>query len=978
MFVSKYGLVICTVIILSACGGGSIEVTNEPPSVNDDPSEFNQTPTPLPTSSASPNPTSPIATLEPEPILEPDPILEPEPIVSETGDPKPVTTPTPDFEASSAPKPTSDPTSSPTSGPAPTTTPEPVPGDTITPNPEPSTLPTATPSAEPTASPAPNTSPTPMASAAPTPSPTPSPTDSPTATPTPSSTPTTTPSATPSPTPSASPSPSPTSTPEPIIDSSLFIEVLDEFELIIQINDIEFSLNDTHPLAIVFDIGTQISLSFVDIGDALACAFSQDSLTIDENDTTVSISCQPKLAMEDALAQISDVNFRACLSETIEESFAEDVQAIICPDRGIEDIQGIHLFPNINILRLIDNDISEVDLSGNTFLADLRLTDNLLEKIELKDLTNLKVLKLTGNKLISIDLSKQSLLEELFIALNNLTNISVSNSPNLRKLVFYENGIESINLIANTQLLLLDGSDNNLRNQVDLSNNALLEQVFLSSNSIDSIQFSTQSQIKILDLNFNLALQSIDLTNLSEVENINLQLTQLSGDLSIEDNPKLEILNLSKNSLQSLTAGSNINTLRILNISENSLNTALPRFPNLEELTLNEGGLFTTFDLSLYPLLKVAKLNDIGLESFPVLNNPQLRILHVANNTIEEASASELTRVPDLIELDFSSNLASLIELDNVPGLKALYIHDNMFENGGLNLTPIESLTTFCASSLPEDLAVFTEITELLIRDLQATEELHLSGFPLLEKLGIFGAPDLNVINLEMNPELTELAINDTALSGINLSSNVKLQELEFERNDLATLELDALTDLRSLRIQGEADIEDLTLTSNDRLVNLFVNGTSIETLDLLSNNRLLTINLSFNRLVSLQIAEDIQAISIDLHGNDLTELNFSGADQLETLIAPENNLLSITLPQRSSLKVLRVSDNTGLGGLDLRGHNELELVGASNINMVDVPLGLGEVIDTNAGFFISNNPFSEEALSQLEALELIYRNLNY
>ena len=109
-------------------------------------------------------------------------------------------------------------------------------------------------------------------------------------------------------------------------------------------------------------------------------------------------------------------------------------------------------FPNLELLDLAYNDITEVDLTQNFYLRTLYLQNNNLTNIDLTKNFDLKYLDLGYNNLANIDLTKNFKLEELIVPHNKLANIDLTKNSELGRLDLEDNNFTVIDLIHNTEL----------------------------------------------------------------------------------------------------------------------------------------------------------------------------------------------------------------------------------------------------------------------------------------------------------------------------------------------------------------------------------------------------------------------------------------------------------------------------------------------------------------------------------------------
>jgi len=115
-------------------------------------------------------------------------------------------------------------------------------------------------------------------------------------------------------------------------------------------------------------------------------------------------------------------------------------------------------------------------------VTEIRARKQKIRSVEgLEHFPNLKLLDLTRNQITEIDLSGNPLLEELYLGSNELEELDVSHNKALRHLEIFINEIESLNLEGLTQLENVYASKNDLV-ELNLSSNPLIDEIQLSNN----------------------------------------------------------------------------------------------------------------------------------------------------------------------------------------------------------------------------------------------------------------------------------------------------------------------------------------------------------------------------------------------------------------------------------------------------------------------------------------------------------------
>ena len=140
----------------------------------------------------------------------------------------------------------------------------------------------------------------------------------------------------------------------------------------------------------------------------------------------------------------------------------------------LNDISGeaalcdIKLIKNLEKLNITGGNISEIDLSQNTMLAELSLINNYkAASINLSNNVKLKSLCVQGSDLESIDLSRLGDLEELKLTNSNLSELDLSGNPELITLHCYGNDLTRLDVSSNKKLENLEVSPMNNGNELD-------------------------------------------------------------------------------------------------------------------------------------------------------------------------------------------------------------------------------------------------------------------------------------------------------------------------------------------------------------------------------------------------------------------------------------------------------------------------------------------------------------------------------
>ena len=177
-------------------------------------------------------------------------------------------------------------------------------------------------------------------------------------------------------------------------------------------------------------------------------------------------------------------------------------------------------------LECSNNQLTNLDLTKNSYLEQLECAGNQLVNLDLSKNTRLEYLECYSNQLTSLDVSKSSDLLELYCDSNQLSNLDISNNTALELLVCRHNKLTSLDISQNEDLWdfffsnnlltslnlkngnngfdFLDGRDNPDLQCVDVDNPLIAKEDWTSS--FDSgVRFSRDCSVPVTDNMDNLS-----------------------------------------------------------------------------------------------------------------------------------------------------------------------------------------------------------------------------------------------------------------------------------------------------------------------------------------------------------------------------------------------------------------------------------------------------------------------------------------
>ena len=266
-----------------------------------------------------------------------------------------------------------------------------------------------------------------------------------------------------------------------------------------------------------------------------------------------------------------------------------NVRGLICSSNA-ENITGLDASHNTELAELFcsNNKLTALDISSNIKLEKLYCFGNLIPSIDISRNTELTELDCSDNQIVALDVSKNTKLTKLLCANNKLAALDARSNTKLEQLYCFGNLIPSIDVSSNTELTELDCSNNQIvaldvskntkltkllcaNNKLvalDASNNTKLEQLYCFGNSLPQLDLKTNTYLSSLYCNEN-SLTSLDMSKNARLTFVNCRKNKLTL-LDVTHNAELMGLIGDNNSIFSLDVSKSLH-LTSLFCSENSL-----------------------------------------------------------------------------------------------------------------------------------------------------------------------------------------------------------------------------------------------------------------------------------------------------------------------------------------------------------------------------------------------------------------------
>ncbi len=689
-------------------------------------------------------------------------------------------------------------------------------------------------------------------------------------------------------------------------------------------------------------------------------------------------------------ANFPDENFREHVKKkfdtdgdgVLSKEEIEAVTEIYVNKKGISDLSGLKYFINLRALYCTDNQLTSLDVSNNTALAEIKCNGNQLTTLDVSNNRALLWVHCKDNQLTSLDISNNSKMGELRCDNNQLTTLDVSKNTALTGLYCDGNQITTLDVSKNTSLFDLSCSSNQLTT-LDVSNNTSLRYLFCYSNQLTTIDVSNNTGLEQLSCGSN-QLTALDISKNTALEYLYCSSNQLTV-LDVSNNTVLKEMHCDQNQLTTLDVNKNVN-LSYLNCYENQIEVLdVSKNVALEALWCYNNKL-TTLDLSNNTALKDLNCHGNQLTSLNLNENINLEVINSFNNIykIELTDGKfDLSTLPTGFDITKASEWTNGTVKDNILtvediskevtyqydcGLKAIetFTLKPPFElpAGSVEINeanfPDENFREFVKNYYDKDddsvlstdeIAAVTEMTLIDYIGHSKIEVSDLKGIEYFTNLELLDCHTQNLkeLDLSRNTSLKALDCRENQLTTLDLSNNTALTQLNCDNNQLTELDLSNNTALTSLKCDNN-QLTELDLSNNTELLALFCNENQLTILNVSKNTMLTRLECSKNQLTTLDISNNTLLDYLNCNQNQLTTIDISKNEELDFLKCNNNQLTSIDTHGRSlSLEIfdnayeIALTDNT----FDLSTLPEgFDVTKASNWTNAEVEGNILTVID--------------------------------
>lgn len=332
-----------------------------------------------------------------------------------------------------------------------------------------------------------------------------------------------------------------------------------------------------------------------------------------------------------------------------------------------ENVASIDVFNQVNVEDFFfggtgDGGItilSSLVLPNSQTLNNLALDNTLLDEIDISNYVNLEYVRLIAGNFSELDISQNNSINDLHIEGTSISEVNVTNLNALETLEISISDISNIDLSNNSILRSLDLTNTNIAS-LDLTNNPLLINVDLADSDLTNVDYPISNDIRFLRLNGNL-FENIDLSQNISVEFLrinNLYINEI--DLSVM--PLLSSLQCSNSSLTTIDMSQNINLEQVYMYNSLFQNLDFSNSPNIFSINTNNSDYLESINI------KNISLPDLSLNAN---NNPNLNFICVDDITeaiaqdfdipsqttyIDDCSIAELNKLIGLVTFDVNND----------------------------------------------------------------------------------------------------------------------------------------------------------------------------------------------------------------------------------------------------------------------------------------------------------------------------------
>ncbi len=161
---------------------------------------------------------------------------------------------------------------------------------------------------------------------------------------------------------------------------------------------------------------------------------------------------------------------------------------------------------------------------------------------------------------------------------------------------------------------------------------------------------------------------------------------------------------------------------------------------------------------------------------------------------------------------------------------------------------------------------------------------------------------DLSTIDLSGLTDLRILSLDNNNISDVNLSNSTKLEKLTISDNNISNLQLpNSLSELKFIKASNNS-ISNINLSTANNITELILDNNDLSSINLDSNTSLIKLDLNKNRLASLDLSLNTALTDVNVSYNQLTSLKVKSGLPVDKLITNYNFLADPTGKEKIQL----------------------------------------------------------------------------
>jgi hypothetical protein len=239
--------------------------------------------------------------------------------------------------------------------------------------------------------------------------------------------------------------------------------------------------------------------------------------------------------------------------------------------------------------------------------------------------------------------------------------------------------------------------------------------------------------------------------------------------------------------------------------------------------------------------------------------------------------------------------------------------------------------------------------------EIQVSEALAVTGGLNSGSIRASNAGIADATGLEAFINATYLDVRNNSLTSLGISALTQLKSVKCEGNSgITALDVTSLVNLEFLTCQDDS-ISTLDVSQNLVLEYLTCSNTQISSLDVTNNSLLETLYAASLSLTSIDLSQNTALRVANVTYNQLTSLDVSQNVALQQLRCNDNQLTSMDVSQNPSLTLLEVTRNM-IDSLDLSSNVNLTTFGAYSNALTYLNLNNGNNVNMSA-ITVGTNP---------------------